>query len=52
MEFQNSDSSDISLVGNIRHEATSSMNQAEPSSATKIVKTAHQQSLGPLLSRF
>jgi len=49
LEFQNSDSSEISLVGKIRHEATSSMHQAEPSSASKIVKIDHQQTLGLLL---
>jgi hypothetical protein len=33
------------LVGKIRHEATSSLNEGEPSSASKTVKIAHQQTL-------
>ena len=42
--------SEISIVGKLRHEATSSMNKGEPSSASKMVKIAHQQTLGLLLS--
>jgi len=48
----NSDSSEICVVGKIRHEATSSMIWEEPISASKIVKIAHQQTLGLLLSVF
>jgi len=40
------------VVGKIRHEATSSMILEEPSSASKIVKITHQQTLGLLLSVF
>ena len=50
LELQKSDSSEICVVGKIRHEARSSMLLGEPSSASKIVKIAHQQTLGLLLS--
>jgi hypothetical protein len=38
-------SSKIGLVGKIRHEAISSLKEGEPSSASKIVIIAHQQTL-------
>jgi hypothetical protein len=50
LELQNCDSNAISLVGKIRHEATNSMHQEEPSSASKIVKIAQLRTLGLLLS--
>jgi len=50
MELENFDSSEISLRGNLRHEATSSLKKGEPSSASKTVKIAHQQKCGLLLS--
>jgi hypothetical protein len=43
-------SSWISVVEKLRHEATSSLKEKEPSSASKIVKIAHQQTFELLLS--
>ena len=44
--------SEICGVAKVRHEATSFMFLEEPSSASKIAKIAHQQTLGLLLSIF
>jgi len=49
MELYNSNSSEISLVGKLRHEVTSSLKEGESSSTSKIVKIAHQQTFGLLL---
>jgi hypothetical protein len=40
----------VSLVGKLKHEATSSLKEGELSFASKTVKIAHQQTFGPLLS--
>ena len=42
----------VSLVGKLRHEATSSLKEGEPSFASKTVKIAHQQTFGVLLSEL
>jgi hypothetical protein len=49
-ELYNYDSRVICLVGKLRPMATSSMYQEEPSSVSKKVKIAHQQTHGLLLS--
>jgi hypothetical protein len=38
------------MTGKLRHEATSSLNKEEPSSASKTFKIAHQQTFELLLS--
>jgi len=45
-------STEISLVGKLGHEATSSLRKGEPTSVSKTVKIAHQQTPRLLLSRF
>jgi hypothetical protein len=50
MEFENFDSSEVSLVWKPRYKGRSSLKKGEPSSASKTVKITHQQTCGLLLS--
>jgi len=45
LELYNSNSSEIGLVENLRHEVISSLKEGEPRSASKTLKIAHPQTL-------